>query len=160
MVVKNRLKWIGFEMLLEWIQDFVRTVEEVDGWETWDVAYWTFTITRIVGYSSHIIYNRIWRCLQTVLIKRWLCWQVPSQLMERCHLTYIEQGDPVSLEELGAKLCGRSETKTYSAYIEACIQGLLKVLETVELYAFDNLENNMLTVILSLKHYYYWFAYT
>jgi len=48
--------------------------------------------------------------------------------MERCHLTYIEQGDPVSLEELGAKLCGRGETKTYSAYIEACIQGLLKVL--------------------------------
>jgi len=48
--------------------------------------------------------------------------------MERCHLTYIEQGDPVSLEELGAKLCGRSDTKTYSAYIEACIQGLLKVL--------------------------------
>jgi len=47
--------------------------------------------------------------------------------MERCHLTYIEQGDPVSLAELGAKLCGRSETKTYSAYIEACIQGLLKV---------------------------------
>jgi len=47
--------------------------------------------------------------------------------MERCHLTYIEQGDPVSLEELGAKLCGRSETKSYSAYIEACIQGLFKV---------------------------------
>jgi len=47
--------------------------------------------------------------------------------MERCHPTYIEQGDPVSLEELGAKLCGRSETKTYSAYIEACIHGLLKV---------------------------------
>ena len=54
--------------------------------------------------------------------------QVPSQLMERCHLTYIEQGDPVSLEEFGTKLCGRGETKTYSAYIEACIQGLLKVL--------------------------------
>jgi len=51
--------------------------------------------------------------------------------MERCHLTYIEQGDPVSLEELGAKLCGRSETKTYSAYIEACIQGLLKVLISI-----------------------------
>jgi len=59
-----------------------------------------------------------------------MCLQVPSQLIEQCHLTYIEQGDPVSLEELGAKLCGRGETKTYSAYIEACIQGLLKVLIT------------------------------
>jgi len=48
--------------------------------------------------------------------------------MERCHLTYIEQGDPASLEELGAKLRGCCETKTYSAYIEACIHGLLKVL--------------------------------
>jgi len=65
------------------------------------------------------------------------CLQVPSQLMERCHLTYIEQGDPVSLEELGAKLCGHSETKTYSAYIEACIQGLLKVYTQLVVVTFD-----------------------
>jgi len=66
--------------------------------------------------------------------------------MERCHLTYIEQGDPVSLEELGAKLCGRSETKTYSAYIEACIQGLLKVLTFLLLWHTPDLIFSKLTV--------------
>lgn len=53
-------------------------------------------------------------------------YQVPQEMIDQCHLTYIEQGDPVSLEELIEKH-GRGDSRSHTAYIDSCIQGLLKV---------------------------------
>lgn len=53
-------------------------------------------------------------------------YQVPQEMIDQCHLTYIEKGDPVSLEELIEKH-GRGDMRSHTAYIDSCIQGLLKV---------------------------------
>ncbi len=52
--------------------------------------------------------------------------QVPEDMLSKCRLSYIELGDPVSIEELG-KRTQDPGTSNYTGYIESCIQGLLKV---------------------------------
>ena len=52
--------------------------------------------------------------------------QVPEDMLSKCRLSYIELGDPVSIEELG-KRTQDPGSAGYKGYIESCIQGLLKV---------------------------------
>ena len=44
----------------------------------------------------------------------------------KCRFSYIEQGDPVTLEELGKRRIDGCRGD-YKSHLEACIQGLLKV---------------------------------
>ena len=46
--------------------------------------------------------------------------------MSKCRLSYIEQGDPVPIEELGRRRFD-DDSAGHVAYMESCIQGLLKV---------------------------------
>ena len=48
-------------------------------------------------------------------------------MINQCHLSYLEQGNPVPLEELSHKH-GKTDSSDYRGYIDACIQGVLKVL--------------------------------
>ncbi len=54
--------------------------------------------------------------------------QVPAEILNKCRLSYIEQGDPVPLQELGMRHFD-DESADHVAYIESCIQGMLKVRE-------------------------------
>ncbi|CAH1267753.1 DLC1 [Branchiostoma lanceolatum] len=49
---------------------------------------------------------------------------VPEDTMMQCRFTYMEQGDPVALDQLGRKKF--DESSDWHNYIENCIQGLLK----------------------------------
>ncbi len=47
-------------------------------------------------------------------------------MLSKCRLSYIELGDPVPFEELSKKRF-EGDTGGHVAYIESCIQGILKV---------------------------------
>lgn len=47
-------------------------------------------------------------------------------MISKCRLSYIEQGDPVAINELGKKRSDGTYAD-YTAHIDTCIQGLLKV---------------------------------
>ncbi|XP_072039854.1 rho GTPase-activating protein 7-like [Amphiura filiformis] len=49
---------------------------------------------------------------------------VPEELMSKCHFSYMDLGEPVTLEELGQK--PDTEGGDYRKYMESCIQGVLK----------------------------------
>ena len=51
--------------------------------------------------------------------------QVPKDTMVRSRFSYIQQGDPVPLSELGRSKANPDDD--YRSYIETCIAGLLKV---------------------------------
>ena len=46
--------------------------------------------------------------------------------MMKCHFSYIEQGNPVSLEEL-SNINADTGDKGYQLYVENCFTGLLQV---------------------------------
>ncbi len=52
--------------------------------------------------------------------------QVPDEMLSKCRLSYIELGDPVPFEELSKKRPD-GDGADHVAYIESCIQGILKV---------------------------------
>jgi hypothetical protein len=64
-------------------------------------------------------------CLTYMITNAKDLFTIPKQMIERCHLSYIERGDPVSLEELCSRHC-RGVTTDHTAYVDSCIQGLLK----------------------------------
>ena len=47
-------------------------------------------------------------------------------MLSKCRLSYIELGDPVPFEELSKKRFD-GDSAGHVAYIESCIQGILKV---------------------------------
>ena len=52
-------------------------------------------------------------------------YQIPEDTVKNSRFSYIEQGEPVSLEQLGkSKSCPESG---YQSYIQSCIAGLFKV---------------------------------
>lgn len=51
--------------------------------------------------------------------------QIPEDTVKNSRFSYIEQGEPVSLEKLGKSKS--SPESDYQTYIESCIAGLLKV---------------------------------
>lgn len=55
-----------------------------------------------------------------------LCFQIPEDTVKNSRFSYIEKGEPVSLEQLGKSKS--SPESGYQTYIESCIAGLLKVL--------------------------------
>ena len=50
--------------------------------------------------------------------------QIPQDTMMKCKFSYIEQGEPVSLEELG----DGNANEDYHSYLETCIASILKVI--------------------------------
>lgn len=52
--------------------------------------------------------------------------QIPQDTMMKCKFSYIEQGEPVSLEELGRVDDGYSN-EDYRCYLDTCLASLLKV---------------------------------
>src|SRR6218665_362855 len=52
--------------------------------------------------------------------------QVSQQMLSTCQLSYLEHGDPVPLQELCRK-SGKCDSGDYSAYVDSCVQGVLKV---------------------------------
>ena len=53
--------------------------------------------------------------------------QVPDDVMMKCQFTYIEQGDPVPLEELGQNNSDPVADDGYHGYLDNCFSGLLEV---------------------------------
>lgn len=51
--------------------------------------------------------------------------QIPTTMMSKCRFSYIEQGDPVSLEEFN-KRSSEDDQLGYHNYMDTAIQGLLK----------------------------------
>ena len=47
-------------------------------------------------------------------------------MLSKCHLSYIAQGDPVPISELGHKRSEDDSGSDYTSYMESCVQGLLK----------------------------------
>ena len=75
-------------------------------------------------------------CLTVMISEGRKLFMLPEELLSKCRFSYIEQGDPVPLEELGRKRSsaaadGASDSGDVSAdhagYMESCVQGLLKV---------------------------------
>jgi hypothetical protein len=52
--------------------------------------------------------------------------QVPEEMCNKCRLSYIDLGEPVPIEELGPRRF-QDESCDHTAYLESCIEGLLKV---------------------------------
>ena len=48
-------------------------------------------------------------------------------MSNKCRLSYIDLGEPVPIEELGPRRF-QNESCDHTAYIESCIEGLLKVI--------------------------------
>ncbi|XP_078685026.1 rho GTPase-activating protein 7-like isoform X2 [Branchiostoma floridae x Branchiostoma belcheri] len=63
-------------------------------------------------------------CLAMMITECQELFQVPEDTMMQCRFTYMEQGDPVTLDQLGRKKF--DESSDWHNYIENCIQGLLK----------------------------------
>ncbi len=53
--------------------------------------------------------------------------QVPEDVMMKCRFSYIEQGDPVSLEQLSQNISDPGIEDGYHAYLDNCFAGLLQV---------------------------------
>ena len=51
--------------------------------------------------------------------------QIPEDTVKNSRFSYIEQGEPVSLDQLGKSKT--SPDSGYQSYIQSCIAGLLKV---------------------------------
>ena len=48
-------------------------------------------------------------------------------MLSKCRLSYIAQGDPVPISELGHKCSSEDESSSdHVSYMESCVQGLLK----------------------------------
>ena len=58
-----------------------------------------------------------------------LCFQIPEDTVKNSRFSYIEKGEPVSLEQLGKSKS--SPESGYQTYIESCIAGLLKVINSL-----------------------------
>ena len=65
-------------------------------------------------------------CLNTMIAECKYIFMAPEEMLSKCRLSYIEQGDPVAIHELGKRRSDGSFAD-YTAYIDTCIQGLLKV---------------------------------
>lgn len=52
--------------------------------------------------------------------------QVSEEMLSMCKLSYMEHGNPISLEALCRKY-GKCDMGNYTAYVDSCIQGVLKV---------------------------------
>ena len=57
-----------------------------------------------------------------------LNFQVPDDVMMKSQFSYIEQGDPVPLDELGSNNIDPGVDDGYHAYIDNCFAGLVQVL--------------------------------
>ena len=66
-------------------------------------------------------------CLTVMISEGRKLFMLPEELLSKCRFSYIEQGDPVPLAELGRKRSSDDVSADHSGYMEACIQGLLKV---------------------------------
>lgn len=66
-------------------------------------------------------------CLALMIRECKKLFMVPEDLLAKCHFSYMDLGEPVTLEELGRKR--NDESGDYKSYLESCIQGLLKVRE-------------------------------
>ncbi|XP_074651788.1 rho GTPase-activating protein 7-like isoform X2 [Tubulanus polymorphus] len=63
-------------------------------------------------------------CLTQMITECKKFFMIPEDALKKCRFSYIEQGDPSTLEELCKTL---SDGKpNYPSYIESCIQGVLK----------------------------------
>lgn len=58
--------------------------------------------------------------------------------MMKCQFSYIEQGDPVALEELGANHVDPGVDEGYHSYIDNCFAGLVQVRLNLFLYFKEN----------------------
>ena len=47
-------------------------------------------------------------------------------MLSKCRLSYIAQGDPVPISELGIKQSEEESSSDYTSYMESCIEGILK----------------------------------
>ncbi|XP_030836720.1 rho GTPase-activating protein 7 isoform X2 [Strongylocentrotus purpuratus] len=63
-------------------------------------------------------------CLALMIRECKKLFMVPEDLLAKCHFSYMDLGEPVTLEELGRKR--NDESGDYKSYLESCIQGLLK----------------------------------
>ncbi|XP_071951332.1 rho GTPase-activating protein 7-like isoform X2 [Antedon mediterranea] len=63
-------------------------------------------------------------CLTLMIKEVKKLFMVPEETITKCHFSYIDMGEPVTLEELGRKKF--DETADYNSYMESCIQGVLK----------------------------------
>ena len=75
-------------------------------------------------------------CLTVMISEGRKLFLVPDELLSKCRFSYIEQGDPVPLEELGRKRSSAAAADAsdsgdvsadHAGYMESCVQGLLKV---------------------------------
>ncbi|XP_033101300.1 rho GTPase-activating protein 7-like isoform X2 [Anneissia japonica] len=71
--------------------------------------------------SNNIAANE---CLKLMIKEVKKLFMVPEETITKCHFSYIDMGEPVTLEELGRKKF--DETADYNSYLESCIQGVLK----------------------------------
>ena len=53
--------------------------------------------------------------------------KVPEDVMMKCRFSYIEQGDPVFLENLSQNLSDPGIEDGYHSYLDNCFAGLLQV---------------------------------
>ena len=65
--------------------------------------------------------------------------QVPEDVMMKCPYSYIEQGDPVSFEQLSMNQ-SETEDSGYQLYIENCFAGLLQVIISIIFWAFFQIQ--------------------
>ncbi|XP_041469965.1 rho GTPase-activating protein 7-like isoform X3 [Lytechinus variegatus] len=63
-------------------------------------------------------------CLALMIRECKKLFMVPEDLLAKCHFSYMDLGEAVTLEELGRKR--NDESGDYKSYLESCIQGLLK----------------------------------
>ncbi|KAJ8298015.1 hypothetical protein KUTeg_024546 [Tegillarca granosa] len=63
-------------------------------------------------------------CLTTMIKECKQIFMIPVSLMSKCRFSYIEQGDPVSLDEFYKK--SLDDEQGYQTYVDNSIQGLLK----------------------------------
>lgn len=76
-----------------------------------------------------------------------LCFQIPEDTVKNSRFSYIEKGEPVSLEQLGKSKS--SLESGYQTYIESCIAGLLKVLNWNAGF-LQTVLSQMIVLVLSL----------
>lgn len=62
---------------------------------------------------------------------------MPEDLLIKCQFSYIEQGDPVSLEQFSSDLT-ETEEGGYQLYIDNCFAGLLQVIVSSGLCPAEN----------------------
>lgn len=55
--------------------------------------------------------------------------QVSQDTMMKCNFSYIEQGEPVTLQELGTT--DGCSNEDYNSYLETCIASVLKVSQII-----------------------------